>query len=262
MSIHHVRGAEIALDRVGTGPRLVWGHGLTMSRAADDLAGTIDWGQVPADLVRYDARGHGESTTTPELSDYGWDALAQDQLELTEQLGIETYLSGGASMGCATALHAAVAKPGRIAGLILMIPPTGWETRAAQTAQYLTSAEVVEHKGVEPMISARRAMAPPDPYVGDEAYHDRRDEVLRAWDTARLAVALRGAASADLPSRDAIASIAVPTLILAWTGDPGHPMSTAEELHRLIPGSTLSVASTAADLNDWTRQITNFVSMY
>ncbi|MEZ5227219.1 MAG: hypothetical protein R2710_11230 [Acidimicrobiales bacterium] len=36
-----------------------------MSRAADDLAGTIDWGQVPADLVRYDARGHGESTTTP-----------------------------------------------------------------------------------------------------------------------------------------------------------------------------------------------------
>ncbi|MEZ5227218.1 MAG: hypothetical protein R2710_11225 [Acidimicrobiales bacterium] len=153
-------------------------------------------------------------------------------------------------MGCATALHAAVAKPGRIAGLILMIPPTGWETRAAQTAQYLTSAEVVEHKGVEPMISARRAMAPPDPYVGDEAYHDRRDEVLRAWDTACLAVALRGAASADLPSRDAIASIAVPTLILAWTGDPGHPMSTAEELHRLIPGSTLSVASTAADLND------------
>ncbi len=260
MAITEVRGAELHHDRTGSGPSLVWGHGLTMSREADDRGAMIDWSAVPADLLRYDARGHGLSTTTSDLAGYGWDALAQDQLALTGALGIETYLSGGASMGCATALHAAVAAPGRITGLILMIPPTGWETRAAQADQYAAGAAVVEAKGVEPMIAARRAMAPPDPYVSDETYHDRRDAVLRAWDPARLATALRGATGADLPPRESIAEIAVPTLILAWTGDPGHPQSTAEELHRLIDGSTLSLASTSGDLDTWTAQIAGFVS--
>ncbi len=260
MSIIEVRGAALEYERTGSGRTLVWGHGLTMSRAADDAAPTIDWSRVPADLVRYDARGHGESTTTSELAGYGWDALAQDQLALTAALGIDRYISGGASMGCATALHAAVAAPERIEALILMIPPTGWETRAAQAEQYAKGADVVEHKGVDLMISARRAIAPPDPHVGDETYQDRRDAVLYAWDTGRLATALRGAAGADLPSRESIAEITVPTMILAWTGDPGHPQSTADELHSLIKDSTLSLASTKDELDSWSSRIAAFVA--
>lgn len=260
MSTTLVRDAELHHQRSGVGRTLLWGHGLTMSRAADDAGGMIDWSSVPADLVRYDARGHGESTTTPDLVGYGWDQLALDQLALADSLGIERFVSGGASMGCATALHAAVAAPDRIEGLILMIPPTGWETRATQADLYRQSADVVEANGVEPMIQARRAVAPPDPYVGDEEFQDRRDEILRAWDIERLATALRGAAGADLPSREHIGELRLPTLILAWTGDPGHPRSSAEELHRLIPDSTLRLASTRSEVDAWTSAIATFLT--
>ncbi len=260
--VTEVRGAELHHQRSGSGPALVWGHGLTMSRASDDLTAMVDWGQVPADVLRYDARGHGESTSTPVAADYGWDALAADQLALTQALGIDRYISGGASMGCATALHAAVQAPERINGLILMIPPTGWETRAGQAEQYRVGAAVVASKGVEPMIAARRDQAPPDPYVGDTDFSDRRDQIMRAWDTDRLAMVLRGAVTADLPSREAIGNISVPTLILAWTGDPGHPRSTAEELHGLIDDSVLSLASTRDELDAWTTEIAGFVASF
>ncbi len=260
MTTTEVRGATLHHQRSGAGPTVIWGHGLTMSRADDDVTELIDWSRIEADLVRYDARGHGESTSTTDPAGYGWDALAEDQLSLANALGIDRYISGGASMGCATALHAAVMAPERIAELILQIPPTGWETRAAQVEQYRIGAEVVAAKGVEPLIDARRDLAPPDPFVGDEEYQVRRDEIMRAWDTDRLATVMRGAAVADLPSREAIAAITAPTLILAWTGDPGHPRSTADELHHLIHGSTLVCASTRDELNSWTQRIAEFVA--
>lgn len=66
-----------------------------------------------------------------------------------------------------------------------------------------------------------------------------------------LPTIFRGAAQADLPPADAITSIDVPTLILAWIDDPGHPLSTAQRLHELIVGSQLVVAHTPAALNTW-----------
>ncbi len=255
-----VRGARLHHHRRGDGPDLVWGHGLTMDREADDATALIDWSAVPARVLRYDARGHGVSTTTPDDAAYGWDSLADDQLGLCDALGIERYLAGGASMGCATAIHAAVRAPERIRGLILMIPPTAWETRAAQAELYRAGAEVVRTQGVEPMIRTRRSQPAPDPFAGDDAYQDQRDELIRAWDTDRLAQALRGAATADLPARPAIAAIAVPTLILAWTGDAVHPVSTAEELHDLIEDSELVIASSRAEVEGWTARIADFVA--
>ncbi len=257
-----VRGARLVHQRSGSGPDLVWGHGLTMSRAADDTTATLDWSTVPATVLRYDARGHGVSTTTPDDADYGWDSLADDQLGLCAALGIGEYIGGGASMGCATAIHAAVRAADRVIGLVLMIPPTAWETRAAQADLYRAGAEIVRTQGVEPMIRARRLQPAPDPFADDEGYQDQRDELLRAWDTDRLAQALRGAATADLPPRSAIGGIAVPTLILAWTGDAVHPVSTAEELHDLIGGSELVVASTRAEVEDWTALIADFVARH
>ena len=62
----------------------------------------------------------------------------------------------------------------------------------------------------------------------------------------------RGAAHADLPDPERVATITAPTLILAWSGDPGHPVSTAERLVDLIPNATMQVASTLTELFSWT----------
>ncbi len=256
----HVRGAELGYETSGSGPDLVWCHGLTSSRESEDKAQLLDWTKVPARIVRYDARGHGVSTSTSEVIDYSWEALAVDQLVLADHLAISSYIAGGASMGCGTALHAALLAPERVKGLILAIPPTAWETRAGQAGQWNTAADIVETVGVEPIIAASAEVAPPDPYSDDPGYRPHREANLRAWDTARLAQVFRGATQADLPSRSAISAISVPTLILAWSGDPTHPESTAHALKDLIPHASLHVASNANDLARWTERVATFLA--
>ena len=70
---------------------------------------------------------------------------------------------------------------------------------------------------------------------------------------------LRGAAASDLPPTDAIARLDHRSLVLAWVGDPGHPESTAERLHELLPNSELLVARKLDDLFTWSATIADFL---
>jgi pimeloyl-ACP methyl ester carboxylesterase len=257
-----VRGIRIVYEWAGTAaePDLVWAHGLSQTRAAEATLGVVDVAALPARVLRYDARGHGESTTSPEPDGYGWDQLAHDQLALADSLGIERYIAAGASMGCGTALHAALIAPDRITRCVAVIPPTAWESRAAQVDEWAAVASLLEREGVEPVIAARAQRALPEPLASDPTVRDHQAAALRAWDTDRLAVVMRGAAQADLPPRERLAAIAVPTMILAWSGDPVHPLSTAEQLADLIPRSTLHVATNAAELAAWTALVARFIT--
>lgn len=258
----NLRGVDIDYESAGSGPTLVWGHGLSSSRADEDSPPTlIDFSRLAtaSTVVRYDARGHGLSGFTHDPQHYRWQELAADQLALVDHLGIDGFAVGGASMGAATALHTAVMAPDRVESLILAIPPTAWETRAEQTGVYLQMAEIIEQRGVELLISAGATVPPPDPFRDDPHYPERRAARMRAADPVRLAGLFRGAVTAELPSKEAVAGIAAPTLILAWTGDPAHPVSSAEELHRLLPNSELSLASDLSELATWTDRIGSFL---
>jgi pimeloyl-ACP methyl ester carboxylesterase len=79
-------------------------------------------------------------------------------------------------------------------------------------------------------------------------------------DEALLPTVLRGAAASDLPSPDAVAALRQPALILAWDGDPGHPVSTAERLRELIPDSTLEIARTPEALRTWGDRTVRFLT--
>ena len=68
-------------------------------------------------VIRYDARGHGESDATANPDDYAYPLLGADALALATALGVDRFVAGGASMGSATALHAAVQAPERIVAL-------------------------------------------------------------------------------------------------------------------------------------------------
>ena len=254
-----IRGARLHFEQSGSGTDLIWGHGLSQSRANESALGLIDWEAVPALVLRYDARGHGLSETTPDLNGYSWTELALDQLALADHLGIGRYIAAGASMGCGTALHVAVAAPERVRKLVLLLPPTAWETRAAQAEMWEATAHVIETRGVEPIIAARAELAPPDPFVGDETRREVQADATRSWDPKRLAHVMRGAATADLPDRERLTHITTPALILAWTGDPVHPVSTAQALAELLPHSELHLASSASELSTWTARIAEFV---
>lgn len=262
MVAERIRGVELAYERQGSGPDFVWGHGLTSSIASEDELGLFDFGSIArsVSVLRYDARGHGDSGSTPDTADYHWRALAEDQLALADRLGIGAHVAGGASMGAATALHAAVLAPGRIRGLVLVIPPTAWATRAAQTDLYAAMADLVAAGEHETLLAAAASRPAPDPFTDDPYWGERFERVLTGTDPERLARVFRGAVITDLPAEAEIAAIDVPTLILAWTGDPGHPASTAARLQELIPGADLALATTPDGLAGWTPRVVEFLT--
>lgn len=221
-------------------------HGLTSSRYRDRVLDLdLGVGLSGTRLLRYDARGHGRSTGRPVPEDYRWERLADDLLRLLDHVFPDEPVHGvGPSMGCATLLHAITRAPERFSALTLVVPSTAWETRQAKAADYLTAADLVEAQGMAAFVEAGRlAPRPPATLEAPETVPDVREDLLPAL--------LRGAASTDYPPREAVAAIAVPTQILAWTEDPAHPLSTAQALHDLIPVSHLVVAATPADLSTW-----------
>lgn len=73
-----------------------------------------------------------------------------------------------------------------------------------------------------------------------------------------LSSVLRGAGLSDLPAAAELATLEHPTLILAWDTDPLHPVSTAEQLHALLPGSILHIARTVSEVQTWTQRAARF----
>ncbi|MGH9148740.1 MAG: alpha/beta fold hydrolase, partial [Acidimicrobiales bacterium] len=75
-----------------------------------------------------------------------------------------------------------------------------------------------------------------------------------------LGAALRGAAQSDLPRPDDVRFVIVPTLVLAWAGDPGHPLSTAELLADLMLQAELHVARAFDDVLGWPGLVRRFLA--
>jgi 3-oxoadipate enol-lactonase len=256
-----VRDAELALYRRGAGRPFYWGHGLTSSSVQEARVGLRPWDAAPDgwEVIRYDARGHGASTGVADADAYRWPELSADLLALTGRLGHDRFVLGGASMGTAVSLTAAVAAPERVVGLVLMIPPTAWATRAAQSDKYRANAELAEHGGIEALVAAELASPPIPIFAGLFDREEMARARAAALDLRVVPSILRGAAASDLPEPAAVAKLVQPVLILAWRGDEGHPLSSAEALARLLPQSELLVADRLADLAAWPRRVARFL---
>lgn len=253
-----LRGVALDVDDTGEGRPFLWGHGLRSSRASEAERGLFDWSGLGSGVRRisYDARGHGESGFTDDPDHYRWPELARDLLALADALGLDRFVAGGASMGCATALHAAVQAPERIEALVLVIPPTAWATRAARAAVYREQADAVEVGGLAAYLDLQ-AQAPIPGLFAAEPHLARR---LPAVAEAHLATVMRGAAASDLPPADDLARLERPALILAWDTDPAHPRSTAEELARVLPTAELEVAADLDAVRAWPARLDAFLS--
>ncbi|HVU10894.1 MAG TPA: hypothetical protein VHD90_06430, partial [Phototrophicaceae bacterium] len=79
-------------------------------------------------------------------------------------------------------------------------------------------------------------------------------------DPQALVTTLRGATLTNLPPPEQLEAIHTPALILAWTDDPGHPVSSAEEVQRRLDHSDLLIAHNAAEVGTWTSEIRDFVT--
>ena len=139
-----------------------------------------------------------------------------------------------------------------------MCPPTAWATRPAQAVRYRASADLAEREGLAALAAAEASQPPIPIFRGlfDPAEMARARYAGR--DASVTAAVLRGAAASDFPPPDAVAKLRQPALLLAWEGDDGHPLSTAERLAELLPDATLSVAKRLQDLGVWPQQVAEF----
>ncbi|GAA4744369.1 alpha/beta hydrolase [Amnibacterium soli] len=244
-----VDGARIAYEvQEGAGPIVVALHGLSSSRGSEDAAGFFDWSPVARAgrvLVRYDARGHGRSTGRAEPDDYAWPALAEDLFALLDVVSPDEPVDAiGVSMGVGTLLHAVSRRPERFRRLALVIPPTAWATRAGQGDGYRQMARMAEERGYDALVRAMGAFAPL-PLLEEGGWTVAPPPDI---DPAILPAVFRGAAGTDFPAPEVVAEIRQPVLLAPWVGDPGHPVSTAELLHDLLPDSTLALLDTPDEL--------------
>jgi pimeloyl-ACP methyl ester carboxylesterase len=253
-----VRGVELAVSDSGRGVPLFWGHGFASSRRQEARGALLDFAELARRhrVVRWDARGHGDSGGGVDPAEYTWDNLGRDLLALADALDAPRFVASGVSMGTATALHAAAFAPERVVGLVLVLPPTAYETRAAQAGEYRAGADRVEREGIDRYVEL--ANAEPVPEILRAVASGYR--FTPAVSPARLPAVLRGAGASDLPAPEVVRTIAVPALILAWDTDPGHPLGTAERLAELLPDAELHVARRLRDVTGWTRLADGFVA--
>lgn len=259
-----INNVELNVQVSGDGIPFLWAHGLMGTMALEDSANWFQWDGLSEQvkLIRYDARGHGQSEGTLEPQDYHWSELAKDMIAIADSLDLDTFVAGGQSMGCATALYAALLAPERVSGLVLVNPPTAWETRAAQSAIYDQLAALVETQGVavlvglmqqQPLLPAWLLEAQPE--IG-EGYL----RVVQAFDPQILPQILRGAKLCDLAPRSELETLGMPALILPWVDDATHPLATAEELDALLPESSMVIAADLDDVGSWSGLMGTFIT--
>jgi haloacetate dehalogenase len=133
-------GARIHLRHAGQGPPLLLLHGnpqthLCWHRIAPRLAERFH-------VVAADLRGYGDSTGPDPrvVANYGFRAMAQDQVEVMQALGHERFFVAGHDRGARTAHRMALDHPERVLRLALLdILPTLHVWRNASAAWAMKS---------------------------------------------------------------------------------------------------------------------------
>ncbi len=109
-------GIRIYYEERGTGPAMVWAHGLEGTWRGWEA--TMAYFQNRYRVIAYDARGHGRSEIPDRPEAYSQEIMVQDMRGVMDALGVVQAIVGGHSMGANVALNLALRYPERCLGLI------------------------------------------------------------------------------------------------------------------------------------------------
>ena len=181
-------------------------------------------------VVRYDTRGHGQSSVTP--GPYSIAQLAGDVLALLDTLQLDRVHFCGLSMGGQIGQWLGMHAPNRLHKLILC--NTG--AKIGNEESWKARIDTVRSKGmkeVAPAVLARWFTL---------AYREKDPEtvasILRALEANNPeGYAACSAAVRDFDSRSSLSQICVPTLVIAGAHDASTPPSDGRYLAEHIPGA-------------------------
>ncbi len=234
-------GVTLRGEIAGDGPAVLLLHGLTATRRYV-VHGSRMLERAGFRVIQYDARGHGESSPAADPSGYRYDALADDALAVLDAAGVERAALVGQSMGSATAVAVALARPDRVAALAVVTPAHRGRP-SDDLARWDALAAGLEGGGPEGFLAA----------LGPLTLAERYREAVRTVILQRLGRHAHPAAVADalrnIPRSAAFAGlaalegIAVPTIVVGShdDADPDHPVAVAEEYARRVPDARYAI---------------------
>ena len=235
---------HLALVEAGHGPAMLFQHGLCGdARQPADV--------FPSDAFRcltVECRGHGGSEPgNPE--GFGIATFADDVAAVLDAERLGPLPVGGISMGAAIALRLAVVRPDLVRALVLARP--AWVTEAgpdnmrpnAEVGALLARHDAAGARAIFEAggTAARLSKEGPDNLASLRGFFSRAPLPVTSALLTRI--------SFDGPgvSRDQVAALRIPTLVIGHDRDAVHPLAMARELAALIPGSRLSIIPPKAD---------------
>jgi 3-oxoadipate enol-lactonase len=221
-SIHY------ALEGQGESAVLVFSNSLGANYSMWDPQAREFRGQFR--VLRYDPRGHGQSSPMP--GPYSIEQLAKDVLVLVDALGLDHVHFCGLSMGGMVGMWLGVNAPERIHKLALcntgakIGTPEAWNARiqAVRKNGMKSVASAVVERWFTP---AFRAQAP-----ATVSNIQNMIEETNADGYAACCAAVR-----DFDFRKQVTNIRLPTLVISGAHDPATPPSDGRFLAQQIPGA-------------------------
>jgi pimeloyl-ACP methyl ester carboxylesterase len=193
-------------------------------------------------VIAPDLRGYGASPVVPGityLSDF-----AQDVAALLDGLGVDTFVLAGLSMGGQIAMDCYRQLGDRVRGLVLADTFPAAETAEGRQARNAMADRLLAEgmRGYADEVLEKMVA----PYADAEVKaHVHR--MMTATPAEGAAAALRG--RAERPDyRDLLTRVTVPALVVVGADDAYTPVSDAEDMHALLPDSTLRVVEGAAHM--------------
>jgi len=162
-------------------------------------------------------------------------------------------------LGSATALHAALKYPNRVAGLVLVLPPTAWNSRPRQAKLYRRMAPLIGWASrIGKLLQSVMRLDPDGLPLKRALAVAVTGHVSRAHSPCMRA-ALLGAAESDLPDRGELGKLEIPTAVLTWQEDDAHPVVTAETLQAVLPDVRVFEVSPAEGAANWSWHVKTFL---
>jgi pimeloyl-ACP methyl ester carboxylesterase len=239
-------GVEIAYERAGDGPPIVFVHGATSDSRMwhPQLAALADEFTV----VAWDEPGAGRSSDVP--ADFTLPDYASCLAALIDQLELGPAHVAGLSWGGTVVLELYRDHPGLVASLVLADTYAGWKGSLP--------AEEVEAR----VEGVRQAVAAPagsfDPTLPGLFAGDPPAEFVPLLEAmggdvrpASMKTALMVMAEADLS--DLLPQVRVPTLLIWGESDARSPLEVARQFEQAIPDATLTVIEGAGHVSNLER---------
>ncbi len=236
-------GLEVAYERVGAGPPLVFVHG-----AAED--GRVWQPQLAAladefTVVAWDEPGAGRSSDVP--ADFGLADYANCLAAVIEALGLGPAHVAGLSWGGTVVQELYRRHPRLVATLIMVDTYAGWKGSLPEDeveARIAGMDEMLEAPAdqFDPTFPGLFAGDPPAEFV------PLLEEIAAAVRPESLRTQLLVMAEAD--QRDLLPRIAVPTLLIWGELDGRSPLGVAHQFEQAIPDTTLVVIPGAGHISN------------